>query len=185
MRKQNVASRDLTPMKRLELLGYVERIVTSIDSPVVLSQLDQVLSGTKWRLQFSTQPLVGTDLPPDATITLTFHDDGTQKNSVMDYALEFSQKTFGLNAIKATSTYSVADGLVTFVYDEIKTDAFGFQDIPTGFFGMLKGRANYIQSVYMNDKIWIERGYSSAVSTSSNNNGQQPQQPYYNVYVRE
>lgn len=198
MRKQNVASRDLQPMKRLELQGYAEKVTQSyttttimdtsssaLSSPIPLNQLHQVLPGTKWRLQFSTQPIVGTDLPPDATITLTFHNDDNANKNVMDYSLEFSEKTFGLNAIKATSQYTVGrrrgedndDGLVTFVYDEIKTNAFGFQDIPTGFFGMLKGRVNYIQSVFMDDQIWIERGFSFLPD-----NGQQP---YYNVYVRE
>jgi hypothetical protein len=189
MRRQGVASRDLTPMKRMELQGYAAKITQSMDSPIALSTLDQVLPGTKWRLQFSTQLGAGTgppgaaELPPDATITLTFHDD---KKNVMDYALEFSAKTLGLNAIKATSQYTVGDrngrnnvGLVTFAYDEIKTDAFGFKDIPTGFFGMLKGRVNYIQSVFMDDHIWIERGFFSSSSSNDNDNA------YYNVYVRD
>jgi hypothetical protein len=67
----------------------------------------------------------------------------------------------------------VNPGLVTFVYDEIKTDVFGLKDVGVGFFGLLKGRANYVESAYFDGRFWIERGFSP--------DGNE----YFNAYVRE
>lgn len=63
-------------------------------------------------------------------------------------------------------------GLVTFVYDEITTDFFGIKNLSVGFFGLLKGRANYVESSYFDGRFWIERGTSPEGRV------------YYNVYVR-
>jgi len=49
--------------------------------------------------------------------------------------------------------------LVSYQYQEITCDVFGIT-IPTGLFGLLKGRVNYIDSVYFDDFIWMDRGYS-------------------------
>ena len=46
-------------------------------------------------------------------------------------------------------------------------------NIPVGLFGMLKGRVNYIETIYFDGTYWIERGYTSEGK------------PYYNVYFRE
>jgi hypothetical protein len=66
----------------------------------------------------------------------------------------------------------VNPGLLTFVYDEITTDVFGLQNLSVGFFGLLKGRANYLESSYFDGLFWIERGTSPEGRV------------YYNVYVR-
>jgi hypothetical protein len=42
-----------------------------------------------------------------------------------------------------------------------------------GFFGLLKGRSNYVESAYIDGCVWIERGTSPEG------------QVYYNVYVRD
>lgn len=67
---------------------------------------------------------------------------------------------------------SVNPGLVTFVYDEVTTDAFGLSNVGVGFFGLLKGRANFVETAYFDGRFWIERGTSPEG------------QAYYNVYVR-
>ena len=63
-------------------------------------------------------------------------------------------------------------GLVTIVYDSITTDVFGFTNVGVGLFGMMKGRSTYIQTVYFDGIIWIERGVFDGVE-------------YYNVYSRD
>jgi hypothetical protein len=62
--------------------------------------------------------------------------------------------------------------LLTFVYKDITTDAFGFKNIGVGFFGLLQGRSNYIPTAYFDEQLWIERG--TDVSTGAE---------YFNVYV--
>lgn len=67
----------------------------------------------------------------------------------------------------------VNPGLVTIEYRSITTDVFGLTDIGVGAFGMLKGRATYIETAYFDGRIWIERGVDG--------NGME----YYNVYARD
>ena len=67
----------------------------------------------------------------------------------------------------------VNPGLLTFIYDDISTDVFGLKNISVGFFGLLKGCANYVESTYFDGRFWIERGTSPEG------------QAYYNVYVRD
>lgn len=64
-------------------------------------------------------------------------------------------------------------GLLTFTYNEITTDVFGLSNLPVGFFGLLKGRANYVESNFFDGDIWIERGYSPEGAE------------FFNVYLRE
>ena len=66
--------------------------------------------------------------------------------------------------------------VVEIVYDKISTDIFGFSNVGIGTFGMLKGRSTYIQTVYYDDKIWIESGVDGEGNDS---------QIYYNVYARD
>jgi len=61
---------------------------------------------------------------------------------------------------------------LTFAYQDITSGLFGM-NIPVGLFGMLKGRVNYIETIYFDGTYWIERGYTSEGK------------PYYNVYFRE
>jgi hypothetical protein len=101
MKAQGVPSRDLPVDKRTEMEQYVRQVATLRPSPVSLKDIGQVLPGTKWRLGFSTQLATLGDLPRDASVCLDFKDD---KN--MDYVLQFSEKTLGLNRLVAKSTYT-------------------------------------------------------------------------------
>lgn len=167
--KRRISSRDLDPTQRAELEGYVRQVVQKRQSPTPLSEIGNKLPGTTWRLAFSTEQATLGDLPRDACIMLDFVDG---KN--MDYVLAFSEKTLGLNKIKAKSNwfFDPSQGLVTFVYDRITSDAFGLQDINIGFFGLLKGRANFVNSSYFDGNYWIEQGFSS------------DGRDYLNVYVK-
>ena len=100
MKEQNVVTSQLMPEKRIELEGYVKRILNRRPSPVPMYEVGKNLPGTQWRLAFSTQSLVS-DLPKDARISLHFLND-----NMMNYNLEFT-KTLGLNKLTARSSYSV------------------------------------------------------------------------------
>ncbi len=67
----------------------------------------------------------------------------------------------------------VNPGLFTFQYQDIKTNVFGMSNLPVGFFGLLKGRVTYIDTVWFDGERWIERNYIE--------NGD----VVYNVYVRD
>lgn len=54
----------------------------------------------------------------------------------------------------------VNPGLVTVIYQDIVSDVFGIKEFPVGLFGMLKGRATYVETVWFDGNLWIERGYS-------------------------
>jgi hypothetical protein len=173
MKRAGVPSRDLGPQKRAELEGYVRQVVRKRPSPVPLEKIGAELPQSTFRLAFSTEGATLGDLPRDATVYLKFLDETT-----MDYVLQFSEKTFGLNSITAKSRWVINEGptdtgLVTFVYDKIVTDAFGLMNVSVGFFGLLKGRSNFVESAYFDSTFWIER--------SSGPTGQE----YLNVYVRE
>jgi len=173
MVQQGIPSRDLVPAKRVELESYVRKVVQERVSPVPLAEIGERLPGTKWLLVFSTEGAALADLPRDAQVQLEF--DPLELK--LDYVLEFSKKTMGLNRLVAKSTYTFDDGpinpgLVTFVYDQIKTDAFGLNNLPVGFFGLLKGRANYVESSFYDGQFWIERAFGP------------DGMDYYNVYLR-
>mmetsp|Transcript_1071 Transcript_1071/g.2760 ORF Transcript_1071/g.2760 Transcript_1071/m.2760 type:complete len:301 (-) Transcript_1071:110-1012(-) len=194
MKKQNVKPSQLDPSKRNELRGYVEEILArrlpnqkTVDSAVPLPvRLRSSLPGTKWRMAFTTQTLMAEALPKDATITLEFASGtgsaATGSNKV-DYGLDFF-KTLALSRLVAKSTYSVLEpqangnpgsATVEITYDKIVTDVMGFTNLGIGMFGMLKGRSTYIQTVYFDNKLWIESGIDQS------NFGE----TYYNVYARE
>ena len=61
---------------------------------------------------------------------------------------------------------------MTFIYKEITSGIFGLT-VPVGLFGLLNGRANYIETIYFDGTYWFERGYSPEGEV------------YYNVYFRE
>jgi hypothetical protein len=102
MQKQNVKSIQLAPEKRQELERYARRIVNRRPSSVPLTEMGKQLPNSKWTLVFTTQTLTA-DLPRDATIALDFKSAADK----LDYCLEFSKKTLGLNRIVAKSSYSV------------------------------------------------------------------------------
>lgn len=102
MKRNKIPSRDLPIDKRQELEQYVQAIVENRPSPVPLKDVGQVLPGTKWTLGFSTEAATLGDLPRDAEVNLEFLND-----SRMNYVLEFSKKTLGLNRLTARSSYTV------------------------------------------------------------------------------
>jgi len=172
MQKQNIKSIRLTPEKRQELARYASKIVNRRPTSMPMTEMGKQLPDSKWKLVFTTQA-VNADLPGDATIVLDF-----KTADKVDYCLEFSKKTLGLNRIVAKSSYSVDPGpanpgVMTLVYDAITTDLLGLQNLGIGFFGMLKGRSNYIRTAYFDGKIWVDRGFDQM------NDGLE----YFNVYV--
>jgi len=192
MREQNIKPSQLDSVKINELKRYVENILASrqqlskaVDSSVPLHlKLRAGLPGTKWRMAFTTQKIMAETLPKDATIVLTFASSSTMGcSNKVDYGLDFF-KTLALKRLVAKSTYTVMDpmpnnptaAIVEIVYDNISTDVFGFSNVGIGTFGMLKGRSTYIQTVYFDDKLWIE----SSVEGEGNDS-----QICYNVYTRD
>lgn len=159
MQRQNVKSRDLDASKRIELAQYVEKVADAATKNTLKSQQ---LPGCRYRLAFSTADSILNDLPRDADVYLNFVDDTT-----MEYTLQFSAKTLGLNSIKAVSNWSCNNnGTVTFVYDKITTDVLGMKNVGIGFFGLLQGRANAIETVYHDDQYWIARDSTQADALS-------------------
>mmetsp|Transcript_33793 Transcript_33793/g.49661 ORF Transcript_33793/g.49661 Transcript_33793/m.49661 type:complete len:267 (+) Transcript_33793:237-1037(+) len=174
MVKASISSSSLTPTKRFEIESYVRSVVQKCDSPIPLTTLsdnnnDQLIG--LWRLGFSTEDATLNVLPKEASVLLDIKDGRR-----LDYILKFTKKVMGLNEITAKSTYTVDSGsrnpgLVAFIYNEITTGMFGMT-LPIGFFGLLKGRANYVESVFFDGSYWIEVGYN-------------PQGvEYYNVYFK-
>ena len=180
MERQGIPSKDLPPPKRAELTGYIEAIIAKRPSTIPLGSLADVLPNTTWRLAFSTEAATLGDLPRDASVLLEFKGNDSSSDGRVDYVLEFTDKTFVLDRLVAKSTYQVAGanspnpGLVTFTYQEITTNIFGFQNVGVGFFGLLKGKANYVESVFMDGRFWIERG------STFDGKG-----VYYNVYMKQ
>ena len=173
MEAQDVPSRYLQKEQREIIENLVRKVVKERPSAVPLKAIQQTLPGSQWKLRFSTETATLSDLPKDANVKLHFLND-----KQLYYILEFSAKTLGLQRLVAKSSYSVDStdtnpGLVTFVYDQIVTDVWGLKNIGVGFFGLLRGRMNYVESVYMDASYWIERGYTAQ--------GNQ----YFNVYVRQ
>ena len=185
MQTQRIPSRSLTTETRLAVQSLLQTVLAQRPTTIPLRSIAAVLPGTQWRLGFSTETATLGDLPKDATVQLHFYDtdDDTGPNGGdtprrVDYCLEFSEKTFGMKRLVAQSSYTVDTtnvnpGLVTFVYDNIVTDIFGFKNLGVGFFGLLQGRANYIETVFMDTSLWIERGYTP--------DGKE----FFNVYVRD
>jgi hypothetical protein len=70
---------------------------------------------------------------------------------------------------------TVQPGLLTFVYDKITTNILGFQNVGVGFFGLLRGRTNHVESAYFDGTFWMERGFSKEETGSDY---------FINVYMR-
>ena len=174
MLTQKIRPNQLSNEKRQELDSYMMKLLLNKPSPIPLKALAndnaKILHG-KWTLTFSSLTAALGDLPRDATVQLTFSPEYK-----CDYKLLF--KTLGLKSITAKSSYIVDSspvnpGLVTFVYQNIVTDVFGFKNFPVGTFGLLKGRTNYVETVWFDGRIWIERGYN----TEGNE--------FFNVYMKD
>lgn len=110
------------------------------------------------------------DLPPDATVVLDFIDE-----SNLDYSLQFTKKTLGLRNIKAKSkwVFSQETGVLSFVYDQVTSGLFGWDNLNVDFLGLLKGRTNFVESAFFDGRFWIERGLDLKGDE------------FWNVYVRE
>jgi hypothetical protein len=177
IQNSGVACRDLDPTIRATAVQYArsrsmrmpyhEQQQTGEETK--FRQLAQLLPGSTWQLVLTNHAATLGDLPRDATVYLKFVDDQT-----VDYALEF-KKTFGLDSITARSSWTcdAATGLVTFVYQQVTSDAFGLKNIGVGLFGLLKGRANYVETAYFDNQYWIERGKGLSGDE------------FVNVYVRQ
>ena len=148
--------------KGQELANYVQQVASFRRSQVSLTQ--QALLGSVWRLAFTTE----TNLPRDAMVYLNFQDEQT-----MHYSLQFSKKTFGLNRLDAISRWTLNNNNISFVYDTIAMDAFGFKNVKICFLGLFNGRTNYVETAFYDGDVWIE-------STLDNSGAL-----LWNVFVRE
>ena len=195
--KQNILLQNLSTEKREELSKYVKAVVDKTDSPIDFSgksgntmgiaQFVAEVEVKSWRMIFSTDgsdsssetgdTAAAGELPYGSTVILRIGEFlGTEGS--LDYVLKFSKRVLGLNELVAKSTCSVDigpvnPGVFTFTYGDIKTNIFGVSNLPVGFFGLLKGRVNYIDTVWFDGERWIERNYSE--------NGD----VVYSVYVRD
>jgi len=200
IRKDGILLQNLSKEKRDELSEYVKAVVERIDSPIDfkgkggntmgVAQFVAAVENKSWRMVFSTDGNSGGDgtedggavggageLPYGSTVLLRIGEFlGTDGN--LDYVLKFGKKIMGLNELVAKSTCSVDigpinPGVFTFEYKDIKTNIFGISDLPVGFFGLLKGRVNLIDTVWFDGERWIERTYLGNGDVA------------YNVYVRD
>jgi len=174
--RSKIAPRNLTSDKRSEIGGYLRTILESASSPIPLKSLadddGRVLHGS-WRLGFSTSYDNEADgnnnnnnnnlqgLPREAGVLITFFP-----SNKCDYTLTFTERVLGLDKLIAKSTYEIDStplnpGLVTITYQDIQTDMFGMQGMKIGFFGMLKGRNTYLETVWFNEYILVERGFTN------------------------
>lgn len=107
MMQQGVASSQLPPPKKIELEGYVQRILNRRVSPIQLFEIEKFLGASSsnppstWELVFTTQSLVQDSLPKDTKIKFEFVND-----KELDYILEFT-KTWGLKRLVAKSQYTI------------------------------------------------------------------------------
>mmetsp|Transcript_10724 Transcript_10724/g.22770 ORF Transcript_10724/g.22770 Transcript_10724/m.22770 type:complete len:326 (+) Transcript_10724:350-1327(+) len=198
--KDNISYQSLSPEKRRELTNYVEAVLEKTSSPIDFQNGNGMgtarfvagVENKSWRMVFVTdggggRSEVGMDvegggrnpgeLPYGSTVILRIGEFmGVQ--GTLDYVLKFSKRVLGLNELVAKSTCEVDigpinPGLLSFQYQEIKTNAFGMSNLPVGFFGLLKGRVTYIDTVWFDGNRWIERNYLE--------NGD----VVYSVYVRD
>ena len=110
MTEQGVSSSQLPVLKRIELLGYIQKVLQQRDSPIPPYEVSasKHLSGTSWRLAFMSGADGGSNgvditssLPPGTQIRLLFSSDTT-----MDYILDF-KNVFALKRMTAKSQYQV------------------------------------------------------------------------------
>lgn len=165
----------IEPSKRVEIEGYIRKVVNRRDCSIPLWELGQYLPGTTWRLNFSTHGVTNQSLPAGASIVLKFQSQQEQRR--LEYCLEFT-KTLGLSKLTAVSTYDVDTtpihpGWVTYTYQDIQTDLFGLRGLSIPIVGgMLKGRSTILQTVYFDGQVWIEKGNSEEAE-------------YFQVYTRQ
>jgi hypothetical protein len=173
--KQNIRPKMLSVKTRTEIETYMKKILCNCPPPIPLRNIANhgasVLHGN-WTLVFASENASLGDLPRDSTVQILVYP-----NFNCDYRIQF-EKSFGIKSLIAKSSYIVDSsplnaGLVTIIYQDIVSDMFGFKSLPVGLFGMLKGRATLIETIWFDGKLWFERGYDA--------NGVE----YYNVYMKE
>ena len=192
IKKQNILLQNLSKEKSEELSNYVKAVVDKTDSPIDVktsfgtAQFVAKVENKSWRMIFSTDSsstdkskgdVAPGELPYGSTVILRIGEFMGTDGS-LDYVLKFSKRVLGLNELVAKSSCSVDigpvnPGVFTFTYEDIKTNIFGVSNLPVGFFGLLKGRVNYIDTVWFDGERWIERNYRE--------NGD----VIYSVYVRD
>jgi len=176
MKKIGITRFDSLPKEKLdELTGYLQTIKKLSTSPIPLKSLGEgdKLVG-KWRLMFSTEDAAITNLPKGAGVFIEIFDADGYGN--LNYSLEFTERAFALKQLTAKSTFQVDPGpinpgLVSYQYEEINANIFGVT-VPSGLFGLLKGRVSYIQSVYFDGQLWIDSQYQEGKDN-------------FNVYLKE
>jgi len=200
--KQNILVQSLSKEKRQELSAYVKAVVDKTDSPIDFSgrmgngnsmgtaMFVAALEGKSWRMIFSTDANSSTSNGAEGTVDATGDvlPYGTSvilrvgqfmgTEGTLDYVLKYCKQIMGLKELVAKSSCSidigpVNPGLLTYQYKDIKTNVFGISNLPVGFFGLLKGRINYFDTVWFDGERWIERNYLE--------NGD----VVYSVYVRD
>jgi len=195
IKKQNILLQNLSKEKSEELSNYVKAVVDKTDSPIDVktsfgtAKFVAQVENKSWRMIFSTDSsstdgidkskgdVAPGELPYGSTVILRIGEFMGTDGS-LDYVLKFSKRVLGLNELVAKSSCSVDigpvnPGVFTFTYEDIKTNIFGVSNLPVGFFGLLKGRVNYIDTVWFDGERWIERNYLE--------NGD----VIYSVYVRD
>jgi len=174
MLDKSIRPKMLSGEKRVEIESYVGNVLRNCPSPIPLRNIGddnaKAVHGN-WTLVFASENASLGDLPSDSTVQFSMYP-----GFKCDYKIQFA-KTLGLKSLTAKSDYTIDSspvnpGLLTFVYQEIVADVFG-KLFPVGLFGMLKGRANYIETVWFDGKLWFERGFSR--------DGLE----FYNVYIKE
>mmetsp|Transcript_28225 Transcript_28225/g.37635 ORF Transcript_28225/g.37635 Transcript_28225/m.37635 type:complete len:266 (-) Transcript_28225:158-955(-) len=182
MKTKSISSRYLAPEKRTELSLYLTSLVSKAPSPISKRSIGPYIKGKTWRLAFSTEQATLDDLPFGATVFLRIKDDDdggeSYKKGELDYVLKFSKRVWGLRELVAKCTYqldtsAVNPGLLTFIYQNIQTDMFGMKNLPIGFFGLLKDRGTFLETIWFDGQMWVDRGF--------NDGGME----YYNVYWLE
>eukprot|EP00525_Craspedostauros_australis_P006487 CAMPEP_0198124712 /NCGR_PEP_ID=MMETSP1442-20131203/40682_1 /TAXON_ID= /ORGANISM="Craspedostauros australis, Strain CCMP3328" /LENGTH=233 /DNA_ID=CAMNT_0043784175 /DNA_START=243 /DNA_END=947 /DNA_ORIENTATION=+ len=161
MEQQEVPFSSLRQDKQQELEKYIQTLILKKNARVDYSQLFQ----KSWKLIYSTS----TVSLPVATSTTAYID--FLSDDKLNYRLEFGK--FGLlKRMVASCTYELeaATNTLQYRYDKIASDAMGMKNINIGF--MLEGRVSTIQTVYLDDQLWIDRGYEGP-------DGKE----YVNVYV--
>lgn len=173
--KQNIRPKMLPKQTRQEIERYIEKTLRDCPSPIRLKSMAddsaRIMHGN-WTLVFSSENASLGDLPRDSTVRLSMYPDFK-----CDFKIQF-EKSLALKSLTAKSSYIVDSspmtaGRVTIIYQDIVFDAFGFKSFPAGFFGILKGRATTIETVWFDGRLWFERGYT--------NDGFE----YYNVYMKD
>jgi hypothetical protein len=200
MRRANlVRLRDVAPETAAALVDYVTQVATrrrstsrrfrpNENTTSLASSSDQ---GIVWRLALTTENA----LPRDATVLITFPSESSSSSSSapspphqeLVYSLAFGSQTMGLNRLDVSCEYTMANDdddascpMITYTYQSLTMDAFGYEGIDLCLFGMfIKGRTSVLRTAYIDESLWIER-----VMDNDSDNFAGGAHTAWNVYVR-